>query len=202
MPSAEPERGESARAGGRSMRASSRSDARRSCGGSPATCGRGSSPRTWSCSRSRRWSRCWSCARCCWSASTTGSRRTCAGGAGVRAPRRRASTRGRGGRSAPTSTRSSVYLERNVPGEGEQLITVPRRGSAPRRERNTESFTFGDFVARWRTLDEIERGEIETPGGPAALPRHAGRGRERTLGTFVVAELHRGRARARSTRRS
>ena len=93
-------------------------------------------------------------------------------------------------RSATTSRRSSgPTCERNVPDDDEELITVPRRGT-PRRDGgdNTESFTFGDFIERWRTLEEVERGDIDTPGGPGALRRDPGRrARRATLGTFVVA---------------
>ena len=74
-----------------------------------------------------------------------------------------------------------TYLERNVPDDDEELITVPRRG-IPRRDPgdNTESYSFGDFVDRWRTLDEVERGEIDTPGGEAryvAIPVRGHEGR-------------------------
>jgi signal transduction histidine kinase len=85
----------------------------------------------------------------------------------------------------------AVYLERNVPDDDEELITVPRNGT-PRRDGgdNTQSFTFGDFIERWRTLNEVERGDVDTPGGPVryvAIPvRGAG---EATLGTFVVASF-------------
>ena len=50
-----------------------------------------------------------------------------------------------------------TYLERNVPDDDEELLTVPRRGT-PRRDpgANTESFTFADFVARWRTLPDVD----------------------------------------------
>jgi two-component system, OmpR family, sensor kinase len=81
-----------------------------------------------------------------------------------------------------------TYLERNIPDDDEELITVPRRGT-PRRDpgENAQAFSFSDFVDRWRTLDEVERGEIDTPGGPArylAVPVEGDRG---TLGTFAVA---------------
>ena len=83
-----------------------------------------------------------------------------------------------------------VFLSRNVAGEGEQLVTVPRKGEA--RYRNSERV--GDFppppeeVARWRQLDSGERGELETAIGPAeylAVPVEV---RGRNLGTFVVAD--------------
>ena len=83
-----------------------------------------------------------------------------------------------------------TYLQRNVPDDDEELITVPRRG-IPRRDGgdNTESFTFGDFIERWRTLDEVERGDIETPGGPVRYVAIPVEGETRTLGTFVVASF-------------
>jgi two-component system OmpR family sensor kinase len=83
-----------------------------------------------------------------------------------------------------------VYLDRNVAGEGEQFVTVPRRGEA--RYRNSERV--GDFapppeeVARWRQLDASERGELETEIGPAeylAVPVDI---QGKSLGTFVVAD--------------
>ena len=83
-----------------------------------------------------------------------------------------------------------TYLQRNVPDDDEELITVPRRG-VPRRDGgdNTESFTFGDFIERWRTLDEVERGDIDTPGGPVRYVAIPVEGETRTLGTFVVASF-------------
>jgi signal transduction histidine kinase len=83
-----------------------------------------------------------------------------------------------------------VFLSRNVAGEGEQLVTVPRKGEA--RYRNSERV--GDFppppeeVARWRQLDTSERGELETEIGPAeylAVPVEI---QGNSLGTFVVAD--------------
>ena len=83
-----------------------------------------------------------------------------------------------------------VYLDRNVPGEGEQLLTVPRKGEA----RYDNSERVGDFppppeeVARWRQLDASDRGELETEIGPAeylAVPVEI---QGKSLGTFVVAD--------------
>lgn len=81
-----------------------------------------------------------------------------------------------------------TYLDRNVPDDDEELITVPRRG-IPQRDPgdNTESYSFGDFVGRWRTLAEVERGEIDTPGGPARYVAIPVEGSSGTLGTFAVA---------------
>jgi signal transduction histidine kinase len=81
-----------------------------------------------------------------------------------------------------------TYRERNVPDDDEELITVPREGKAKRLGGdNTASFTFSDFIEGWRTLETVERGEIDTPAGEVryvAVPV-AGRGAEST-GTFVV----------------
>jgi signal transduction histidine kinase len=83
-----------------------------------------------------------------------------------------------------------VFLSRNVAGEGEQLITIPLRGRP--QYRNSERV--GDFapppeeVARWRSLDSTERGQLETAIGPAeylAVPVEA---QGKALGTFVVAD--------------
>ena len=83
-----------------------------------------------------------------------------------------------------------TYLERNVPDDDEELITVPPRGKARSDAGdNAEGYSFSDFVARWRTLEEVERGEIDTPGGPAryvAIPVELA-GSPRSLGTFAVA---------------
>jgi len=80
-----------------------------------------------------------------------------------------------------------TYLARNVPDDDEELITVPRRGRSQRiGGDNTNNFTFGDFVNDWRTLEQVERGEVESPGGDVryvAVPVAANRG---NLGTFVV----------------
>ena len=61
----------------------------------------------------------------------------------------------------------------------------------PRRDAgdNTTGFSFGDFVKDWRTLDEVERGDIETPGGPVRYVAIPVEGDESTLGTFVVASF-------------
>ncbi|HEX2129505.1 MAG TPA: HAMP domain-containing sensor histidine kinase [Solirubrobacterales bacterium] len=83
-----------------------------------------------------------------------------------------------------------TYLERNVPDDDEELITVPREGQAKRDPgSNTQEYGFADFVDRWRTLDAVERGEIDTPGGPAryvAIPVEL-EGSPEPLGTFAVA---------------
>jgi signal transduction histidine kinase len=83
-----------------------------------------------------------------------------------------------------------VYLERNVPDDDEELITVPRRGR-PTIDGgdNASGYRFGDFIDDWRTLGEVERGEIDTPAGPAryvAVPVEVGR---KALGTFAVASF-------------
>ena len=81
-----------------------------------------------------------------------------------------------------------TYHERNVPGDDEELITVPRRGQAQRLDGdNAQGFTFSDFIDGWRTLENVERGEIDTPVGEVRYVAVPVDGRERTLGTFVVA---------------
>ena len=87
----------------------------------------------------------------------------------------------------------TVYLERNVPGEGEQLLTIPREGEPRFKATERADLTFDQsLVSRWRGLRESERGEIETGAGEAryiALPVVSG---ERNLGTFVVAHFTEG----------
>ncbi len=83
-----------------------------------------------------------------------------------------------------------VYLDRNVPGEGEQLLTVPQKGEA----RYDNSERVGDFppppeeVARWRQLDASDRGELETEIGPAEYLAVPVAIQGKSLGTFVVAD--------------
>ena len=86
-----------------------------------------------------------------------------------------------------------VYLRRNVPSEGEQLLAIvddrvyasdaTERGSVYRLESNPE------LLRRWTMLTRPESGEVETPAGPAryiAIPvRDAGEVR----GRFVVGNL-------------
>jgi len=80
-----------------------------------------------------------------------------------------------------------TYRERNVPDDDEELITVPRKGT-PRRlgGDNTEAFTFGDFIDGWRTLDTVERGEIDTPAGQVRYVAVPVDGTGGPIGTFVV----------------
>lgn len=81
-----------------------------------------------------------------------------------------------------------VYRERNVPDDDEELITVPRQGTPKRLGGdNTEGFTFGDFVDRWRTLEAVERGTVETPVGRVRYVAVPVAGRDASLGTFAVA---------------
>jgi signal transduction histidine kinase len=92
-----------------------------------------------------------------------------------------------------------VFISRNVPGEGEELITIPRRGdplydySARAEEVFREGATIDDsYIERWRTIVRPESGEIETVAGPAsylAVPVERG---GRTQGAFVVATFERG----------
>ncbi|HEX2467495.1 MAG TPA: HAMP domain-containing sensor histidine kinase [Solirubrobacterales bacterium] len=84
-----------------------------------------------------------------------------------------------------------VYLDRNVPGEGEELITVPARGRVRYRQSERADAFVGvePHLSRWRTLLETERGDIDTPAGEAhyvAVPVVEG---PRPLGAFVVAQF-------------
>ena len=81
-----------------------------------------------------------------------------------------------------------VYLSRNVPGEGEELITIPRRGKVRYQQSERAEYVIEDpYVSRWERLEQEEEGEIDTPAGEAhyiAVPVTVG---DRSLGSFVVA---------------
>ena len=80
-----------------------------------------------------------------------------------------------------------TYRERNVPDDDEELITVPRDGTPQRiGGDNTEEFTFGDFIDEWRTLEVVERGELDTPAGEVRYVAVPVDGRSGPIGTFVV----------------
>ena len=85
-----------------------------------------------------------------------------------------------------------LYLQRNVPGDGEELLTFSRGGFY--RERDFADSTYRlnsrrDLVQRWSRLREPESGELETPAGPVrylAVPVASTGGRS---GAFVVANF-------------
>ena len=81
-----------------------------------------------------------------------------------------------------------VFLSRNVPGEGEELITIPRRGEIRYQRSERAEFVIEEpFISRWQRLEAEERGEIDTPAGPAryiAVPVEVN---GRSLGAFVIA---------------
>ncbi|MGH8984314.1 MAG: sensor histidine kinase [Acidimicrobiia bacterium] len=83
-----------------------------------------------------------------------------------------------------------TFLRRNIPHEGEALFTFvegdPYRASfgAPHRLDGER-----DLVRRWTSLQSVERGEVDTPAGPArylAVPLRLG---EEGRGVFVVANF-------------
>lgn len=85
----------------------------------------------------------------------------------------------------------TVYLDRNVPGRGEQLLAVPRRGLARYRAAEGADVRIADtYIDRWRALTETEQGELRTAAaGDArytAVPLVL-EGRAR--GSFVVAHF-------------
>jgi two-component system OmpR family sensor kinase len=83
-----------------------------------------------------------------------------------------------------------LFLERNVPGEGEELVAIPRRGQPRYRySERAEEYLIDEpqQLDEWRRLNEAERDELQTPIGEAryiAVPVELG---ARTVGTFVVA---------------
>jgi two-component system OmpR family sensor kinase len=86
----------------------------------------------------------------------------------------------------------TLYLQRNIPGEGEELVTIPRHGQARYRySERAQGYVIDEheLLRRWRNLDEVERDEIDTPIGEAryvAIPVKQG---DRTVGSFVVANF-------------
>jgi signal transduction histidine kinase len=89
----------------------------------------------------------------------------------------------------------TVFLSRNVPAEGEELIAIPRLGPPRYRysERAQRAVEDGGFdpalLDRWRTLGGVDSGEIDSPSGPVsylAVPVERGGA---TLGSFVVANF-------------
>ena len=81
-----------------------------------------------------------------------------------------------------------VYLSRNVPGEGEELITIPRQGEVRYQRSDRAEYVIEEpFLSRWRELESDERGEIDTPAGPAEYVAVAVNVNGRSLGAFVVA---------------
>lgn len=84
----------------------------------------------------------------------------------------------------------TVYLGRNVPGRGEQLLAVPRRGLARyRAAEGADVRIAGTHIDRWRALTDTEQGELQTAAGDArytAIPLVL-EGRPR--GSFVVAHF-------------
>ncbi len=82
-----------------------------------------------------------------------------------------------------------VYLARNVPSEGEALITLVegRPYKTSRTDRADYAFeTDQERVASWRGLPQSKRGAVDTPAGPARYLTLPVRAQDRTLGTFVV----------------
>lgn len=80
----------------------------------------------------------------------------------------------------------AVFLERNVPAPGEQLVTVPRRGVARYRAVNQDLLVPPRLIEEWRTLRQARSGEFESPEGVvryAAIPVVEG---NRPLGSFAV----------------
>jgi signal transduction histidine kinase len=88
-----------------------------------------------------------------------------------------------------------LFLQRNVPAEGEELITIPRNGR-PRyqvTERAEENLIEReDLYAQWQSVDQVERGELDTSAGPVRYVAVPVELQGRTVGTFVVANFMQG----------
>ena len=90
-----------------------------------------------------------------------------------------------------------TYLERNVPDDDEELLTIPRRGTPQRLGGdNTVEFSFADFIPDWRTLEPGRARPGRVAGGGRPLRRRPCRGREQDAGDVRGRDLRAGRARA------
>jgi signal transduction histidine kinase len=84
-----------------------------------------------------------------------------------------------------------LYLQRNVPASGEQLLTFSRGEFYRSKDINPSDYRLrnrADLVTRWSNLTKPESGELDTPSGPVrylAVPVTSG---ART-GSFVVANF-------------
>ena len=89
-----------------------------------------------------------------------------------------------------------VFLTRNVPNEGEQLITVPANGRAAfRGSVSPPAPELRAITESWRKLAETESGQLETPAGSIRYLAVPVIRDGRSLGTFAVANyLERERA--------
>jgi signal transduction histidine kinase len=87
----------------------------------------------------------------------------------------------------------TVFLQRNVPGPSEELVTVPRRGepryrSAVRADGAVLAEELGPGVlSRWRRLSRPQSGHLETTAGEARYVAAPVIRQGRALGSFVVA---------------
>ena len=85
-----------------------------------------------------------------------------------------------------------LYLQRNVPGDGEELLTFSRGEFYRERDFAESEYRLNsrrDLVRRWSRLSEPESGDLETPAGPVeylAVPVSSSAGRR---GSFVVANF-------------
>ena len=83
----------------------------------------------------------------------------------------------------------TVYLQRNVPGENEALITFS--GGEPfRKSRQPVPYSLDEdptLVARWAMLRQSDRGRVDTPAGRVDYLAVPLEGRDETYGVFVAA---------------
>ncbi|MDQ3091325.1 MAG: ATP-binding protein [Actinomycetota bacterium] len=85
-----------------------------------------------------------------------------------------------------------VYLARNVPSEGEALITLV--DGRPYRISRTQRAGYAleadpRLLAEWRELDRSVSGSADTPAGPARYVAAPLKASDRTVGAFVVANF-------------
>jgi signal transduction histidine kinase len=85
-----------------------------------------------------------------------------------------------------------LFLQRNIPGEGEELVAIPARGNPRyRQSERAQEFVIDDreLIERWRGLETVERGGLDTPIGEASYVAVPVRRSGETVGTFVVANF-------------
>lgn len=87
---------------------------------------------------------------------------------------------------------ADAYFARNVPGDSEVVIAIPRDGTVTAqtpggRPQEGVGDPFSERIEAWRSLDGPEEGEFDSDQGVVRYVATPVRGRDRDLGTFVVA---------------
>ena len=83
----------------------------------------------------------------------------------------------------------TVFLSRNIPSEGEQLIAIPAEGPIRSRAAARADVPLDFLTEGWRDLTQSERGEIETDAGPVRYLAVPVLDQGSPAGTFAVANF-------------